>query len=127
MSDNSGGLIFFCLADVVVFFFGVPGAEPSAFADSPAAFFCPPPFFLIGADEDGSENGSLEVFAMGDKSSGNEVGGGLIVGLRRCMCIISKSTKGTCLTNLDKDRCHKGQIKFIWGSNLTAKIGPGCI
>ena len=109
MSDNSGGgWFFFCLAeDVVVFFvfFGVP-AEQSAFADTPAAFFRPPPFFFIGADEDGSENGSLEVFAMRDKSSGNEVGGGLSVG----MCIISKSTEGMCLTNLDNDRGCGGQI-----------------
>jgi hypothetical protein len=110
MSDNSGGLFFFCLADVVVFSFGVP-AEPSAFADIPAAFFRPSPFFFIGADEDGGEDGSLEVFARRDKSSGNEVGGGLSVGLRRCMCIISKSTEGTCLTNLDKDRGGGGQFK----------------
>ena len=62
MSDNSGRLLFFvCLADVVVFFFGVP-AEPSAFANTPATFFRPPPFFFI--DEDGGENGSLEVLAM---------------------------------------------------------------
>ena len=61
------------MADVVVFFFGVP-AEPSAFTDSPATFFRPPPFFFI--DEDGGENGSLEVLAMMEKSSGNEVGGG---------------------------------------------------
>ena len=126
MSDNSGGLFFFCLADVVVFFFGVP-AEPSAFADTPAAFFRPPPFFFIGADEDGSENGSLEVFAMRDKSSGNEVGGGLSLGLWRCMCIISKSTEGTCLTNLDKDRGCVGQIKLIWGRTSTVKIDPGCV
>ncbi len=121
MSDNLGALFFFCLADVVVFFFGVP-AKPSAFADTPAAFFCPPPFFLIGADEDGSENGSLEVFAMRDRSSGNEVGGRLSVGLQRCMCIISKSTEGTCLTNLDKDRGRSGQNKLIWGRTLTVKI-----
>ena len=114
MSDNSGGgLLFLCLADVVVFFFGVP-AEPSAFANTPAAFFRPPPFFFIGAEEGGGENGSLEVFAMRDKSSGNEVGQGLSVGLRRCMCIISKSTKGTCLTNLDKGRGRGGQIKLMW-------------
>ena len=102
------------MADVVVFFFRVP-AEPSAFADTPAAFFRPPPFFFIGAEEGGGEKGSLEVFAMTDKSSGNEVGGGLSVGLRRCMCIISKSTEGTCLTNLDNDRGRGGQIKLIWG------------
>jgi hypothetical protein len=74
-SDNSGGLLFFCLADVV-FFFGLP-TEPAAFtmADIPAAFFPPPPFFFIGADDDGGENGSLEVFAMRDKSSNNKVGG----------------------------------------------------
>jgi len=77
----------------------------------PAAFFCPPPFFFIGADEDGGENGSLEVFAMRDKSSGNEVGRGLSVGLRWCMCIRSKSTEGTCLTNLDKDRGRGGHFK----------------
>jgi hypothetical protein len=47
---------------------------------------------------------------MRDKSSGNEVGVGLLVGLRRCMCIISKSTEGTCLPNLDKDRGCGGQI-----------------
>jgi hypothetical protein len=68
---------------------GVP-AEPSAFADTPATFFHPPPFFFIGADEDGGENGSLEVFAMREKSSGNEVSRQLSVGLRRYMCIISK-------------------------------------
>ncbi len=102
------------MADVVVFFVGVP-AEPSAFADTPAAFFCPPPFFFIGAEEGGGEKGSPEVFAVTDKSSGNEVGGGLSVGLRRCMCIISKSTEGTCLTNLDNDRGRGGQIKLIWG------------
>jgi hypothetical protein len=74
MSDNLGGLFFFCLADVLVFFFGVP-AEPSAFDDTPAAFFRSPPFFFIaGAEEGGDENGSLEVFVMRDKSSGNEVG-----------------------------------------------------
>ena len=59
------------------FFFGVP-AEPAAFAtvaDTPAAFFRPSPFFFIGVDEGGGENGSLEVFAMRDKGSGNEVGG----------------------------------------------------
>ncbi len=63
--------------DVVVFFvlFGVP-AEQSAFADTPAAFFRPPPFFFIGAKEGGGEKGSLEVFAMTDKSRGNEDGGG---------------------------------------------------
>jgi len=63
------------LADVV-FFFGVP-AEPAAFAtgDTPTAFFRPPPFFFIGADEGGGENESLEVFAMQVKGSGNEVGG----------------------------------------------------
>ena len=126
MSDNSGGLFFFCLADVVVFFFGVI-AEPSAFADTPAAFFRPPPFFFIGADEDGSENGSLEVFAMRDKSSGNEVGGGLSVGLWRCMCMISKSTEGMCLTNLDKDRGRGGQNKLIWGHTSTVKIDPRCV
>ncbi len=126
MSDNSGGLFFFCLAEDVVVFFWVP-AEQSAFADTPVAFFHPPPFFFIGADEGGGENGSLEVFAMTDKSSGNEVGGGLSVGLRRCMCIISKSTEGTCLTNIDKDRGRVGQIKLIWGRNVTVKIGPGCI
>ena len=126
MSDNSGGLFFFCLADVVVFFFGEP-AEPSVFADTPAAFFRPPPFFFIGADEDGSENGSLEVFAMRDKISGNEVGRGLSVKLRKCMCIISKSTEGTCLTNLDKDRGCGGQIKLIWGRTSTVKIDPGCV
>ncbi len=88
MPDNSGGLFFFVyLADVVVFFFGVP-AEPSAFANTPATFFCPPPFFFI--DEDRGENGSLEVLAMMEKSSGNEVGGELSLGLWRCMCIISK-------------------------------------
>ncbi len=59
MSDNSGGLFFVYLADVVVFFFEVP-AEPSAFANTPATFFRPPPFFFIGADEDGSENGSRQ-------------------------------------------------------------------
>ena len=81
MSDNSGGFFFFvCLADVVAFFFGVVPAEPSAFANTPATFFRPPPFVFI--DEDGGENGSLEV--------GNEVGGGLSLGLWRCMCIISK-------------------------------------
>jgi hypothetical protein len=119
MSDNSGGLFFFCLAffclaEVVVFFvfFGVP-AEQSAFADTPAAFFCPPPFFFIGAEEGGGEKGSLEVFAMTEKSSGNEDGGGLSVRLRRCMCIISKSTEGTCLTNIDKDRGRVGRIKLI--------------
>jgi hypothetical protein len=127
MSVKSGGLFFFCLADVVVFFFGVP-AEPSAFADTPAAFFRSPPFFFIGgADEDGSENGSLEVFAMRHKSSSNEVGGGISVGLRRCICIINKSTEGTCLTNLDKDRGRGGQIKLIWGCTSTVKIDPGCI
>ena len=110
------------MADVVVFFFRVP-AEPSAFADTPAAFFRPPPFFFIGAEEGGGEKGSLEVFAMTDKSSGNEVGGGLSVVLRRCMCIISKSTEGTCLTNLDNDRGRGGQIKLIWGctNSLPAK------
>ena len=63
------------MADVV-FFFGVP-AEPAAFAmvDTPTAFFRPPPFFFIGADEGGGENGSLEVFDMHVKGSGNEVGG----------------------------------------------------
>ncbi len=114
MSDNSGGLFFFCLAeDVVVFFvfFGVP-AEQSAFANTPAAFFRPPPFFFIGAEEGRGEKGSLEVFAMKEKSSGNEEGGGLSVRLRRCICIISKSTKGTCLTNIDKDRGRVGQIKY---------------
>jgi hypothetical protein len=74
MSDYSGGLLFFCVADVV-FFFGVP-TEPSAFD----AVFCPLLFFFIGTDEGGGENGSLEVFAMRDKSSGNEAGGGLSVG-----------------------------------------------
>jgi hypothetical protein len=81
MSHNSGGLLFFSLADVV-FFFGVP-AEPSAFAtvvDTPAAFFHPPPFLFIGVDEGGGENESLEVLAMRDKSSDNKVGGGLTVG-----------------------------------------------
>jgi hypothetical protein len=130
MPDNSGGgWFFFCLAeDVVVFFvfFGVP-AEQSAFANTPAAFFRPPPFFFIGAEEGGGEKGSLEVFAMTDKSRGNEDGGGLSVGLRRCMCIISKSTEGTCLTNIDKDRGRVGQIKLKWGRNVTVKIGPGCI
>ena len=88
MLDNSGGFFFFvCLADVVVFFYGVP-AEPSAFADTPTTFFRPPPFVFV--DEDGGENGSLEVLAMMEKSSGNEVGGGLSLGLWRCMCIISK-------------------------------------
>ena len=48
--------------------------------------------------------------AMRDKSSSNEVGGRLSVGLRRCMCIISKSTEGTCLDNLDKDRGHGGKL-----------------
>ncbi len=63
------------MADAFLFF-GVP-AEPAAFAtaDTPAAFFRPPPFFFIGADEGGGENGSLEVLAMRDKGSGNEVGG----------------------------------------------------
>ena len=76
MSDNSGGFFFFvCLADVVAFFFGVVPAEPTAFTDTPATFFRPrPPLFFI--DEDGGENGSLEVFAMMEKSSVNEVGGG---------------------------------------------------
>ena len=75
MSDNSGGgWVFFCL-DVVVFFvfFVVPAL---AFADRPAAFFRPPPFFFIGAQEGVGEKGSLEVFAMMDKSRGNENGGG---------------------------------------------------
>ncbi len=81
-----------------------------------AAFlFRPPPFFFIGTDEGGGENGSLEVFAMRDKSSGNEVRGGLSVGLWRCLCRISKSTEGTCLTNLDKDGGRGGKIKLIWG------------
>ena len=77
MSDNSGGGWFFFCLDVVVFFvlFGVP-AEQSAFADTPAAFFRPPPFFFIGAEEGVGEKGSLEVFAMADKSRGNEDGGG---------------------------------------------------
>ena len=43
--------------------------------DTPTAFFRPPPFFFIGADEGGGENGSLEVFDMHVKGSGNEVGG----------------------------------------------------
>jgi len=91
MSDNSGGgLLFLCLADVIVFFCGVP-AEPSALA---APFFRPPPFFFIRTDEGGGENGSLEIFAMRDKSSSNEVGRGLSVRLRRCTCIISRSTEG---------------------------------
>ena len=68
MLDNSGRLLFFdCLADVVAFFFGVVPAEPSAFADSPATFFRPPPFFFI--DEDGGENGSLEVLAMMERAA----------------------------------------------------------
>ena len=55
-SENSGGFLFWCLVDVLVFF-GVP-------AEAATAFFCPPPaFFAIGADEDG-ENGFIEVFAM---------------------------------------------------------------
>ncbi len=69
-------MLFLCLADVF-FFFGIP-AEPAAFAtvvDTSTAFFRPPPFFFIGADEGGGENGSLEVFAIRDKGSGNEVGG----------------------------------------------------
>ena len=67
MLDNSRGFFFFvCLADVVVFFFGVP-AEPSAFANTPATFFRPPPFFFI--DEDGGENGSLEVLAMMERAA----------------------------------------------------------
>ncbi len=48
----------------------------AAFADTPAAFFRPPPFFFIGAEEGRGEKGSLEVFAMTDKSRGNEDGGG---------------------------------------------------
>ncbi len=92
MSDNSGGgLRFLCLAYVVVFFCGVPAEPPSALA---APFFHPPPFFFIGTDKGGGENGSLEVFAMRDKSSGNEVVRGLSVRLRRCTCIISRSTEG---------------------------------
>jgi hypothetical protein len=88
ISDNSGGFFFFvCLADVVVFFFWVP-AEPSAFSNTPATFFPPPLFFFI--DEDRGENGSLGVLAMMEKSSGDEVGGGLSLGLWRCMCIINK-------------------------------------
>ena len=80
MSDNSGGGWFFFCLDVFVFFvfFGVP-AEPAAFVtvvDTPTAFFRPPPFFFIGAKEGGGEKGSLEVFAMTDKSRGNEFGGG---------------------------------------------------
>ena len=43
------------------------------------------------------------------------------------MCIISKSTEGTCLTNLDKDRGRGVQIKTIWGRNVKVKIGSGCI
>ena len=75
MSDNSGGGWFFFCLDVFVFFvfFGVPA---SAFADTPTAFFRPPPFFFIGAEEGRGEKGSLEVFAMTDKSRGNEFGGG---------------------------------------------------
>ena len=66
MLDNSGFFFFFvCLADVVEFFFGVP-AEPSAFANTPAIFFRPPPFFFI--DEDGNENGSLEILAMMERA-----------------------------------------------------------
>ncbi len=41
---------------------------------------------------------------MMEKSSGNEVGGGLSLGLWRCMYIISKQAEGTYLTNLDKNR-----------------------
>ena len=40
-------------------------------------FFCPPPFFfIVWAEDGGGEKGSLEVFAMTDKSRGNEDGGG---------------------------------------------------
>ena len=67
-SKNSGGFVFFCLVDFLVFF-GVSAEAAAAggtstAAGTPAAFFCPPPaFFTIGADED-DENGFLEVFAM---------------------------------------------------------------
>ena len=67
-SENSGGFIFFCLVDFLVFFrvpaeAAVAGGTSTA-AGTPTAFFHPPPaFFAIGADEDG-ENGFLEVFAM---------------------------------------------------------------
>jgi hypothetical protein len=43
---------------------------------SRGTFFRPPPFFFIGAQEGVGEKGSLEVFAMTDKSRGNENGGG---------------------------------------------------
>ncbi len=76
----------------------------------PLPSFVLSPFFFIGAEEGGGEKGSLEVFAMTGKSRGNEDGVGLSVGLRRCMCILSKSTEGTCLTNIDKDR---GRVKQI--------------
>jgi len=67
-SENSGGFLFFCLVNFLVFF-GVPAEAAVAggtftAAGTPAAFFCPlPTFFAIGADDDG-ENGFLEVFAM---------------------------------------------------------------
>ena len=91
MSDNSGGGWFFFCLDVVVFFvfFGVP-AEQSAFADTPAAFFRPPPFFFIGADEGRGEKGSLEVFAMTDKSRGNEDGGVNYQSDYGSACVLSK-------------------------------------
>ncbi len=65
-SKNSGGFLFFCLVDFLVFF-GVPAEAAvaggtSTAAGTPTAFFCTPlTFFAIGADEDG-ENGFLEVF-----------------------------------------------------------------
>jgi hypothetical protein len=87
MSDNSGGGWFFFCLDVVVFFvlFGVPA---SVFADLPAAFFRPPPFFfIVWAEDGGGEKGSLEVFAMTDKSRGNENGGGDYQSDYRSACV----------------------------------------
>ena len=87
-SDNSGEFLLFGLADVV-FFFRVP-AEPAAFAteDTPAAFLRPPPFFFIGADEGGGENGSLEVFAMQDKGSGLRLADDYDLDDNGCACVL---------------------------------------
>ena len=67
-SENSGGFVFFCLVDFLVFF-GVP-AEAAVAGGTPLqqvfpllSFVPPPAIFAIGTDEDG-ENGFLEVFAM---------------------------------------------------------------
>ena len=51
-------------------------------------FFCPPPFFfIVWAEDGGGEKGSLEVFAMTDKSRGNENGGGDYQSDYRSACV----------------------------------------